>query len=140
MALRRSAFDQWKGFDERLGLPGAAGEEQFAVFSLVDKGHRVAYVPEAVVTHPSVYTVEALRSRYLDACAYATSYVMFLFFHAPQYRSHVLQFIYEGLRGVRREWRHAPEQARVRTGVGSMQVLCARLRGLWLYFQLRKVN
>jgi GT2 family glycosyltransferase len=138
MALRRSAFDNWEGFDERLGFPGAAGEEQFAVFSLVDKGYRVAYVPEAVVTHPSVYTVDGLRSRYLDACAYATSYLMFLFFQAPRYRSHLLQFVYEGLRGVRREWRHAPQGPSVYTGVRRLQVFVARLRGFWLYFRLRK--
>ncbi|MCU1286858.1 MAG: glycosyl transferase family 2 [Acidobacteriales bacterium] len=137
MALRRSAFSQWGGFDERLGFPGAAGEEQFAVFSLVDKGHRVAYVPEAVVTHPSVYTVEGLRARYLEGCAYATSYLLFLFFQAPRYRTQLLKFVYEGFKGVRREWRHAPESPRAKTGLGRSKIFAARLRGLWLYFRLR---
>src|SRR5437016_1045982 len=32
MAFRRTAFEVMPGFDTRLGLPGAAGEDQFAVF------------------------------------------------------------------------------------------------------------
>src|SRR4051812_10166954 len=37
MGFRRTAFELLNGFDQRLGLPDAAGEEQFAVFNLVDR-------------------------------------------------------------------------------------------------------
>ena len=140
MAFRRLAFDQWPGFDSRLGLPDAAGEEQFAVFSLVDRGHKAAYVPGAVVSHPSTYTVEGLRSRYFAACAYATSYILFLFVHAPRHRKKLLRFLFQALTGVHRTWRSGSNAEQGKSGLSKSKIFAARCRGIWLYLRSRRLE
>lgn len=53
MAIARSAFERVGGFDERLG-PGTAfpaAEDNDLSLRLLDAGHALAYVPEAVVVH-----------------------------------------------------------------------------------------
>jgi O-antigen biosynthesis protein len=80
MAFRRSVFDGWSGFDERLGLgaiiPGF--EEHYAFFSIVERGFRAVRVPTAIVYHEEPAT-EALRAsrRLLNSRAIA-AYVFFL--------------------------------------------------------------
>jgi GT2 family glycosyltransferase len=139
MAFRRVAFEHVSGFDVRLGLPGAAGEEQFAVFNLVDRGFKAAYAPGAVVTHPTSFTVEGLRARYFAACSYAISYIIFFFVNVPQYRGKLLKFLFEAMRGVKREWRGAPTQdVHPAMEMSRPRVLAARLRGVWLYFRSRQ--
>ena len=138
MAFRRMAFEHVSGFDVRLGLPGAAGEEQFAVFNLVDRGYKAAYAPRAVVIHPTSFTVEGLRNRYLAACSYAISYILFFFVNVPQYRGKLLKFLFEAVRGVKREWRGTPSQGvRPAMRLSRARVLAARLRGVWLYYRSR---
>jgi GT2 family glycosyltransferase len=139
MAFRREAFQHMPGFDTRLGLPGAAGEEQFAVFNLVDKGFKAAYAPTAVVTHPTSYTVEGLRQRYLAACSYAISYILFLFVNLPQHRYHVMKFLSEAVRGVKREWRTGdPTGAISAVHVPRTRVMLARMNGVWKYLSSRR--
>ncbi len=139
MAFRRSAFEHLKGFDIRLGVPGAAGEEQFAVFNLVESGFKAAYEPRAVVTHPTSCTVEGLRARYFAACSYAISYIIFFFVNVPQYRGKLLKFLFEATRGVKREWRGTPSQVGQRVVKASrVRVFAARLRGIWLYARSRR--
>lgn len=134
MGFRRSAFDVLAGFDTRLGLPGAAGEEQFAVFNLVDCGFKAAYLPDAVVIHPTSFTVEALRRRYLAACSYAIAYILFFFVHVPHHRRRLLKFLFEAVRGVKREWRGDMPARNGQPGLSRATVMTARLRGVWLYF------
>ncbi len=134
MAFRRAAFKHLTGFDTRLGLPGAAGEEQFAVFKLVDRGFKAAYAPGAVVTHPTTFTVEGLRSRYLAACSYAISYILFFLVNVPEHRRKLLKFLFEALRGVKRDWRGSASNATQSVvAISRARVMKARLRGVWLY-------
>ena len=135
MGFRRAAFDLLNGFDPRLGLPDAAGEEQFAVFNLVDRGYKAAYVPGAVVTHPTSCTVEGLRRRYLAACSYAISYVLFFFVHVPQHRRELIKFLFEAVRGVKREWRGKTGASPRHAHVSRIKVIAARFRGVYLYMK-----
>src|SRR4051812_43289532 len=139
IAFRRAAFEHVSGFDLRLGLPGAAGEEQFAVFNLVDRGFKAAYAPGAVVTHPTSFTVEGLRTRYFAACSYAISYILFFFVNVPQYRGKLLKFLFEALRGVKREWRGTQSRGvHPAMKLSRARVFAARLRGVWLYWHSRQ--
>ena len=138
MAFRRSAFGVWPGFNERLGrgtlLHG--GEEHYAFFSLVDRGYRVVYTPDAVVHHPNPRTVEALRTRYLHSLAASTVYMTLLLVEEPHYRLATLKYIIEGIRGVKRTWR-VPE-AKLRPRIASRwRRLLAYLYGPWLYLSSR---
>ncbi|MCU1310421.1 MAG: glycosyl transferase family 2 [Candidatus Angelobacter sp.] len=135
MAFRRSAFTKWTGFDLRLGPPHSGCEDLFAFLQLVDAGFQAAYVPDAVVTHPSVCSVEGLRERYLLNCAHATAYILFLLIHFPQQRGRLLKFISEGIRGVRREWRQEPNAVVFEHGIPAVKIHWARLRGGWLYIR-----
>ena len=44
MALRRAVFASWPGFEEGIGrgMPVCGGEEHYAFFALIERGHRVA--------------------------------------------------------------------------------------------------
>ena len=140
MAFRRDAFEHVPGFDTRLGLPEAAGEEQFAVFNLVDQGFKAAYAPGAVVTHPTSYTVEGLRRRYFTACSYGTAYILFLLVNLPQYRSALLRYLFQASHGVKREWRTGHSGQRVPQERERLKVLLARLKGVWRFIRARRTQ
>jgi cellulose synthase/poly-beta-1,6-N-acetylglucosamine synthase-like glycosyltransferase len=95
MAFRRSAFDLWPGFDERLGASAliTGGEEHYAFFSLVDRGFRVVHTPEAIVRHPYPATMDELRSRAARQLAAGTAYTLFLFAEQPRYRRRLARHI-----------------------------------------------
>jgi GT2 family glycosyltransferase len=134
MAFRRSAFNEWPGFDLRLGLPHSGCEDLFAFLSLVKAGFQVAYLPDAVVMHPTACTVDGLKKHYLANAAHAISYVLFLFIHLPQHRGKLLKFVLEGMRGVRREWRgREAEPVDFQLGISAHKIYWARLLGVWLY-------
>jgi glycosyltransferase involved in cell wall biosynthesis len=116
MAFRRSAFDQWAGFDERLGVGAAvpAGEEHHAFFSLVELGYRVVYAPDAVVRHPYPATLAALRARHVATVASSAAYLLHLLLEAPRHRRLALGFALRALRGGGE--RPAPEAERARFG------------------------
>jgi cellulose synthase/poly-beta-1,6-N-acetylglucosamine synthase-like glycosyltransferase len=109
MAFRRSAFDVWPGFDERLGRGTSLwqGEEHYAFFSLIDRGYRVAYTPQAIVTHPQPPTMEEVRVQYMKGYAALTGYITLLLVENPRHRLATLKYIFEALRGVQRTWRYA---------------------------------
>jgi len=135
MAFRRSAFDLWPGFDLRLGPPYTGCEDNYAFFSIVDSGFRAAYVPDSVVTHPTAYTVEGLRKRYLTGAAHSIAYVIFLFVNAHKQRRKLIGFVLGGLRGVRRDWRPPSETRTSGSGIPRWRIYLARLTGGWLYLR-----
>ncbi len=138
MAFRRCAFEVWDGFDTRLGrgAPLEGAEEMFAFSSLVTKGHKVAYTPRAVVTHPCQVTAIELQARYLTNLRALLAYMMFLYYEAPQYREAVLacgrKFLKRGLVGLGSQDRWREDRL-----LGNARALLAGLSGPWLYFRSR---
>jgi len=100
MAFRRLVFADWRGFDERLGrgamLPG--GEEHRAFVDLVEGGHTILYVPDAIVRHTPG------RQGRVRARAELLAYALFLFL-TTRHRWRVAKYVAEGIFGKRRAWR-----------------------------------
>jgi len=138
MAFRRPAFDFWEGFHEHMG-PGTllnSGEEHYAFFSLIDRGYKVIYTPQAVVRHPYPRTPRDLRARYRRELAASTAYITLLFAEEPRYRRAIIRYVFEALRGRRRTWRSNSARPRQRL-VPGWHVLLARLSGPLLYLLSR---
>jgi glycosyltransferase involved in cell wall biosynthesis len=112
MAFRRGAFDIWPGFDVRLGRGGiiSAGEEHRAFFSLVDRGYRVVYTPEALVRHPCAASLAEVRSRELSNRTAAVAYMALMLMEEPLYRRATLRYFGQGILGRRRTWRYPPPE------------------------------
>ncbi len=138
MAFRRRVFEEWEGFDTRLGrgTPLNGAEEIHAFASLVDRGHKLAYAPRAVVRHPCRATKQDLRARDLADLRAGTGYATLLFFEAPRYRRAVLAF---KLRSLFRKVRKSEgEPGWQKKGAGDYaRTLSARLSGSWLYLKSR---
>ena len=112
LAVRRSAFDSWPGFHESLGLgtPIPGNEEHHAFYELVRAGHRVAYAPAAVVSHPAPDSSEALRAQQLRWLRGFAGYVALLLVEQPAARRPVLRYLAEAARGTPRTWRTSDTQ------------------------------
>jgi len=100
MALRRSGFDIWPGFDERLGRGAILGgyEEHHAFFSLIDRGYRVVYAPDAIVSHPFGRPEGDYRAHQITDTAAVTAYITLLLVEQPRYRRALLNFVVQALR------------------------------------------
>jgi glycosyltransferase involved in cell wall biosynthesis len=138
MAFRRSAFEVWPGFDERLGRGALllGGEEHYAFFSLVDRGYRVVYTPHAVVRHPLPRNILELRECYLKDLRAAIGYMTLLLVEKPCYRRATLKYILEGVKGVKRTWRFREGEPRPRI-VPWWRMMIAYLYGPLLYIRSR---
>jgi glycosyltransferase involved in cell wall biosynthesis/SAM-dependent methyltransferase len=138
MALRRSVFSEWPGFDERLG-PGASrlqSEGHYAVFQLVERGFKAVYAPEAVVSHPYPLTADDTRRRNYRDLALATAYSAFLFVEEPRYRRRLVRYTLQAVRGKERPWRS--ELARSgRSILPRRRLPSAFARGIGLYLRSR---
>jgi GT2 family glycosyltransferase len=102
-SLRRSAFDQIRGFDERLGRGATIdiSEEHYAYFRLVERGFKIAYAPQAIVFHPSSQVRrEILQKQIADTVAFAA----FLAWNHPSRSWRIVRFLVEGSFRVRRWW------------------------------------
>ncbi len=101
MAFRRCVFDEWRGFDERLGRGAAidGGEEHYAFVQLIDRGYTVSYTPLAKVRHPYGRTWPQARARYIRDRAAAAAYFMFLLAERPGNRADVMRHIAKIARG-----------------------------------------
>lgn len=110
MAFRRQAFEVWPGFNERTdrGTPVHGGGEQYAFFSLVDRGFAVAYTPYAIVRHPSPPTMDILRRRYLQDLTASTAYFTMLLIEESKHRRATMRYLWEALIGTTRDWRNTP--------------------------------
>jgi glycosyltransferase involved in cell wall biosynthesis len=106
MAFRRSAFAQWPGFDERLGLGGVipSGEEHRAFFSLVALGWRCVSTPEAIVRHHDTWS-----DRGTSNLASAVANSLLLLREEPQWRFHLLNHVANHLLRKSRSWRRHRE-------------------------------
>jgi len=133
LAIRRSVFQQWGGFDERLGpgTPVPGHEEQYAFLQLIDLGFRLVYTPDARVTHPlRGCSAEELRMRSLRRMQASSAYLTLLMVEQRRHRRKVLGYIFRksfgrtklhgGSKGVR---------------ISKIRCLIARLQGPGLYFK-----
>jgi glycosyltransferase involved in cell wall biosynthesis len=141
MALRREAFAIWPGFEVRLGRGTMmrVAEDGYAFFSLIDRGYRVAYTPDAVVHHPclvKVPSIDEIRARCLDDLAAATAYMVFLFAEQPRYRRATAGFLAKRLVGVHPSWRTLGAEVRDPFSFRWKKKL-SRLRGALLFLRFR---
>lgn len=134
MAFRKSAFEVWSGFDERLGrgTPLDGNEEHYAFFSLVRLGYKVVGTPHAIVWHPCPSTLDALRSRRLKDYAALGGYLCMLFVEEDGYRLETLRHILRKLFSRRAAGSQKRSLARV---FFPGRPFLARLQGPWLYMR-----
>jgi O-antigen biosynthesis protein len=111
MAFRRTLFDGWPGFDERIG-PGtwiAGAEEPKAFMEVIAAGHRVAYTPESVVLHPNPMPgLPELRRKYRRMLAASAAYMTMLLVEFPEHRAELLRYVRGSAMGAARPWRSGP--------------------------------
>lgn len=135
LALRRSVFHQWHGFDERLGpgTPIPGHEEHHAFLQLLDLGYQLVYTPEAVVTHPSrpLSTLE-LQNRSLHRMQASSAYLTLLLVEEGRHRRDVLVGIIRKLGN----WLGTPAGS-ANEQVSRTHCLIARLHGPVLYLRSR---
>jgi glycosyltransferase involved in cell wall biosynthesis len=105
IAVRRSAFDVWPGFDERLGTGCAlsGSDEHNAFFRLVQRGYRVVSTPHAIVYHAAPSGTSA--KRHVQAVRDGAAYLLLLMIEERGYRLRALRYGMEALLGKRRSWR-----------------------------------
>jgi len=110
IAVRRTAFGVWPGFDERLGAGRllASSEEHNAFFKLVRLGFRVVSTPHALVFHDASASSRSSRKRSLQA-TYGAAYLLLLVIEERGYRWRALRYGLEALVRKRRSWRPATE-------------------------------
>lgn len=131
-ALRRSAFDRMRGFDERLGRGAMidSGEEHYAFFRLVDLRFRIAYAPRAIVFHPRLsMNHDVLRKQISDAVAYAA----FLAWNHPSKSWRVVRFLVEGAVNTQRWW-HTSWKFEM-TSLSAKQKVASGINGLSVFFR-----
>ena len=136
MAVRRTAFERWAGFDPRLGsgapLPG--GEESLAFLQLVQGGGRVVYTPGSVVRHPYPDGDAAVVARTLRDDPVAVAYTLYLIARERGIRWQLLCYAVGGALGVRRGWRATMPV--VAPPVASWRRWRARLAGIPLFLRV----
>ena len=138
MAFRRAAFDLWPGFHEKLGpgTPLMLGEEHHAFYSLIARGNRAVYSPDAVVRHPYPRTMEDLRRRQVRQLRAAMGYITLMLVEEADYRWPTLKYALEGLWGNPRTWRGKRSTSQ-RNIVPFWRGLAASFFGPFLYARAR---
>lgn len=138
MAFRRTLFEGGLAFEERIGrgMPINGGEEHYAFFCVIERGHGVAYSPLARVFHAEQPATTAALLKVIEDCG---SYVAFLLAGHPRYALRVLRFVAQAALGSRRQWR-APPPADSRRRLGRMAKARAFIRGLAIYPRGRRTD
>jgi glycosyltransferase involved in cell wall biosynthesis len=135
MALRKSACNGWTAFDTRLGrgAPFEIAEENYAFASLLSRGYTAAYLPDAIVTHPS------LRRRSIVQEARASfAYWLLLFAEFPARRFDLIRFLFRRLRRKQLAWpRDSQDPGEVITSSRTLQ-LRAALSALLLFIRTKR--
>jgi hypothetical protein len=129
-ALRRSAFNQMCGFDERLGrgAPIDSSEEHYAFFKAVELGFKVAYTPNAIVFHPrSPISNGILQKRISETVAFAS----FLAWNNPSKIWRVAKFLVGGILGLRRWWHSSSKDEMI--SISTKEKLAAGMNGLSIF-------
>lgn len=130
MAVRKSAFEVWPGFNPRLGRGTQiqACEENHAFFELIAAGYRVVYAPAAVVAHHAPQNFGELRGEHLRMLREAGAYLAFMLIERSDYRSATLRFILSGV-GRRLNRKAAPTHSAGPRIAPRWREVCAGLSG-----------
>jgi cellulose synthase/poly-beta-1,6-N-acetylglucosamine synthase-like glycosyltransferase len=110
MVFRADLFRGGWGFRESLGLGAREqplGEEHYAFFTLINNGHAVAYVPDAVVYHDAPARTVDLRRKRRRLARGSAAYLVMLLVEHPEFRTRTLRYALTALRRERRPWRLA---------------------------------
>jgi len=137
MALRKRACAPGKFFDERLGrgAPFEIGDESYAFASLLSRGHRVVYIPAAVVHHPPLTRTAIDRE-----ARNSFSYWLLLFSEFPAQRANLLRFLFQRLRGEKLDWPRNPQEPGEIVSSSWGVKLRAGWKGLVLFLRTPKSN
>jgi O-antigen biosynthesis protein len=134
MALRKQSAIGFKLFDGRLGrgAPLNAMEENHAFVRLLEKGHRAAYVPNAIVIHPSEN-----RATLEQDILCLVAYFWLLFFDFPRNRRDLFSFICRRLGHRPLNWtRNSPRLGKINTSELKLK-LKAVIAGTVLFWGLK---
>lgn len=135
MALRRSACSPGNFFDERLGrgAPLEIGDESYAFASTLARGFTVAYVPSAIVHHPSLTPFSIDRE-----ARNSFAYWLLLFTEFPARRLDLIRFLGGRLCGKKLEWpRDSQEPGEIISSSWGLK-LQAAVQGLRLFLRTAK--
>ncbi len=126
MAFRRAIFDQWPGFDARLGRGSdiPAGEEHNAFFSVIERGYAVAYQPRAVVRHLGSER-RADGSMDPGELSMMAAYALLLYREHPAFRWRLVRYGLRTATGARHSWR-PPRDESGRPSLGAKIMAVAR--------------
>ncbi len=136
LAIRRSVFQRWGGFDERLGpgTPVPGHEEQHAFLQLIELGFKLVYVPTARVAHPlHKGSAEELRERSLCRMRASSAYLTLLVVEKPRVWGRIMTYIVRRVFGTVNP--HGSSHA---IQISRLKCFLARLQGPELYFKSRK--
>ncbi len=136
VALRKSVCSVWKGFDVRLGrgAPLRIAEENHAYAVLLSLGYRAAYVPSALVIHPT-------KSKNIEQDAISwIAYWLLLFFEFPGHRLEIAQFLSRRLQGKPLTWPRNPQKPGAIITSSWRVRLKAAFAGTLLYFRSLKLR
>jgi glycosyltransferase involved in cell wall biosynthesis len=137
MAFRSSMFEHGRGFRESLGLgvgERPLGEEHYAFFTLINNGHAVAYVPDAVVYHDAPTSESALLLKRRRLVRGSAAYFVMLLLEHPEFRRRTLRYALTALRRDRRAWRRGPTDAPF---LSRWELAAACVSAPWLYWRSR---
>jgi O-antigen biosynthesis protein len=137
MAMRRSAFSVWPGFNPRLGRGAAvpACEENHAFSQMIAAGYRVVYTPAAVVRHHAPQNTVELRQQHLKTLVEAGAYFAFLLTERADYRAATVGFVVAGIRGRRHT--QGPDASSTPRIAPLWREALAGIRGAMLYTRAR---
>ncbi|MBA2260726.1 MAG: glycosyltransferase [Acidobacteria bacterium] len=138
MAFRRSVFDSWNGFDERLGrgAPLVGGEELYAFSQLISGGSAIVYVPTAIVRHPYPASIKDLRSRRYQSIQSAAAYFAMLIAEERKHWPELWRVISNGF-SKRLGNRIDPQERPFRSVLGRWMTVRAIAAGVFKYASVK---
>lgn len=135
MALRRSACNGKKVFDERLGrgAPFQIGEESFAFAWILSRGFTAVYTPQAVVSHPPMS-----RASVGEEARNSIAYWLLLCSEFPRHRLDLIRFLVRRLRRKPLRWPRDPQEPGEIITANISLKLRAAFSGALLYWRTPK--
>ena len=136
IVVRRGLLEAGFRFRESLGAgtPLAGGEELYALFKIIQAGHAVAYVPDAVVRHDGLAGLADPKAQEIAGTQRYSAYLCLLLAEEPAYRRRTARHILGSLRQARRPWRKV---SRRELTASRGALFLAACKGPWMYLRSR---